>query len=200
MQGDMRVANRMHVKVPLERLPVIIGKEGTTKNEIMSKTGTLLTIDSENSMVIIEPEAPGVPPINVMKAADIVKAIGLGFTPEEAFSLLNEDNVLVVIDLKNLLGDNQNTLKRIKGRIIGEKGRARRTLEEMTGTKIVVGKYHVAIIGSYERAMAAKKAIEMLAEGRQHGTVYRHLDTVMRGIKRREAIGLWEERGSHRPF
>ncbi|MEB3757376.1 MAG: KH domain-containing protein [Desulfurococcales archaeon] len=200
MQGDMRVANRMHVKVPLERLPVIIGKEGTTKNEIMSKTGTLLTIDSENSMVIIEPEAPGVPPINVMKAADIVKAIGLGFTPEEAFSLLDEDNVLVVIDLKNLLGDNQNTLKRIKGRIIGEKGRARRTLEEMTGTKIVVGKYHVAIIGSYERAMAAKKAIEMLAEGRQHGTVYRHLDTVMRGIKRREAIGLWEERGSHRPF
>ncbi|MEB3786724.1 MAG: KH domain-containing protein, partial [Desulfurococcales archaeon] len=171
-----------------------------TKNEIMSKTGTLLTIDSENSMVIIEPEAPGVPPINVMKAADIVKAIGLGFTPEEAFSLLDEDNVLVVIDLKNLLGDNQNTLKRIKGRIIGEKGRARRTLEEMTGTKIVVGKYHVAIIGSYERAMAAKKAIEMLAEGRQHGTVYRHLDTVMRGIKRREAIGLWEERGSHRPF
>ncbi len=200
MQGDMRVANRMHVKVPLERLPVIIGKEGATKNEIMSKTGTLLTIDSENSMVIIEPEAPGVPPINVMKAADIVKAIGLGFTPEEAFSLLDEDNVLVVIDLKNLLGDNQNTLKRIKGRIIGEKGRARRTLEEMTGTKIVVGKYHVAIIGSYERAMAAKKAIEMLAEGRQHGTVYRHLDTVMRGIKRREAIGLWEERGSHRPF
>ncbi len=200
MQGDIRVANRMHVKVPLERLPVIIGKEGTTKNEIMSKTGTLLTIDSENSMVIIEPEAPGVPPINVMKAADIVKAIGLGFTPEEAFSLLDEDNVLVVIDLKNLLGDNQNTLKRIKGRIIGEKGRARRTLEEMTGTKIVVGKYHVAIIGSYERAMAAKKAIEMLAEGRQHGTVYRHLDTVMRGIKRREAIGLWEERGSHRLF
>ncbi|MEB3786577.1 MAG: KH domain-containing protein, partial [Desulfurococcales archaeon] len=78
LQGDMRVANRMHVKVPLERLPVIIGKEGATKNEIMSKTGTLLTIDSENSMVIIEPEAPGVPPINVMKAADIVKAIGLG--------------------------------------------------------------------------------------------------------------------------
>ena len=200
MQGDMRAANRMHVKVPLERLPVIIGKEGTTKNEIMSKTGTLITVDSENSMVIIEPEAPGVPPINVMKAADIVKAIGLGFTPEEAFYLLDEDNVLVVIDLKNLLGDNQNTLKRIKGRIIGEKGRARRTLEEMTGTKIVVGKYHVAIIGSYERAMAAKKAIEMLAEGRQHGTVYRHLDMVMRGIKRREAIGLWEERGSHRFF
>jgi ribosomal RNA assembly protein len=200
MYRDIRVANRMHVKVPMDRLPVIIGKEGTTKNEIMSKTGTLLTVDSENSMVIIEPEAPGVPPINVMKAADIVKAIGLGFTPEEAFSLLDEDNVLVVVDLKNLLGDNQNTLKRIKGRIIGEKGRARRTIEEMTGTKIVVGKYHVAIIGSYERAMAAKKAIEMLAEGRQHGTVYRHLDTVMRSIKRREALGLWEEQGSSGRF
>jgi hypothetical protein len=75
--------------------------------------------------------------------------------------------------------------------IIGEKGRARRTLEEMTGTKIVVGKYHVAIIGSYERAMAAKRAVEMLAEGRQHGTVYRHIDTMMRSIKRREAVGLW---------
>ncbi|MEB3825262.1 MAG: KH domain-containing protein [Desulfurococcales archaeon] len=185
---------RMHVKVPLERIPVIIGRNGETKNDIMSRTGTIITVDTDNSMVIIEPENPSTPPINVMKAADIVKAIALGFTPEEAFRLLDEDNVLIVIDLKTVLGDNPNTLKRIKGRIIGEKGRARRTIEEMTGTKIVVGPYHVAIIGSYERAMAAKKAVEMLAEGRQHSTVYRHLDTVMRGIRRREAVELWRSR------
>ncbi|MEB3756699.1 MAG: KH domain-containing protein [Desulfurococcales archaeon] len=191
MNNNSWISNRMHVKIPLDRIPVVIGKDGETKNEIMSKTGTLITIDTENSMVIIEPETPSVPPINVMKASEIVKAIGLGFTPEEALELLDDDNVLLVIDLKNLVGDNQNTLKRIKGRIIGEKGRARRTIEEMTGTKIVVGKYHVAIIGSYERAMAAKRAVEMLAEGRQHGTVYRHIDSLMRGIKRREAIGLW---------
>ncbi len=180
------------MKIPLDRIPVVIGKDGVTKNEVMSKTGTLITVDTENSMVIVEPETPSVPPINVVKASDIVKAIGLGFTPEEALALLDDDNVLLVIDLKNLVGDNQSTLKRIKGRIIGEKGRARRTIEEMTGTKIIVGKYHVAIIGSYERAMAAKRAVEMLAEGRQHGTVYRRIDTLMRSIKRREAVGLWK--------
>ncbi|MCE4615274.1 MAG: KH domain-containing protein [Desulfurococcales archaeon] len=191
MTSNPWASNRMHVKIPLDRIPIVIGKEGETKNEIMSKTGTLITVDTENSMVVIESETPSVPPINVMKASEIVKAIGLGFTPEEASALLDDDNVLLVIDLKNLIGDNQNTLKRIKGRIIGEKGRARRTIEEMTGTTIVVGKYHVAIIGSYERAMAAKRAVEMLAEGRQHGTVYRHINTMMRGIKRREAVGLW---------
>ncbi|BAN90002.1 KH domain-containing protein [Aeropyrum camini] len=182
---------RIYVKVRPERLGAVIGPQGEVKAEIMRRTGTVITVDTENSMVIVEPEAEGVPPVNMMKAAEVVKAISLGFPPEKAFRLLEEDQILVVVDLKQIVGDSQNHLRRIKGRIIGEGGRARRAIEEMTDTYINVGEHEVAIIGDYERAMAAKQAIEMLAEGRMHSTVYRHLERIMREIKRRERLRMW---------
>lgn len=182
---------RMYVRVPPERIGAVIGEAGRVKKELMERTGTVITVDSENGMVIVEAESDKVSPYNVMKAAEVVKAIAYGFPADKAMRLLEDDQVLVVVDLKQLVGDSPNHLKRVKGRIIGEGGRARRTLEQMTGTYIVVGDYHVAIIGEYERAMAAKQAIEMLVEGRMHSTVYRHLDRVMREIKRRERLSLW---------
>jgi len=182
---------RMYVRVPPERLGAVIGEAGRVKKELMERTGTVITVDTENGMVIVEAESESVSPYNVMKAAEVVKAIAYGFPAEKAMKLLDEDKVLVVVDLKTLVGDAPNHLKRVKGRIIGEGGRARRTIEQMTGTDIVVGDYHVAIIGEYERAMAAKQAIEMLVEGRMHSTVYRHLDRVMREVRRRERLSLW---------
>lgn len=182
---------RVYVKVPIDRLGAVIGKKGEVKLRLTERLGVRLTIDSENSMVIVEPEAPNIPPINMMKAAEIVKAISHGFPPEKAFRLIDDDQILILVDLKQIVGDSPNHLKRIKGRIIGEGGRARKTIEEMTGTDIHVGDHYVAIIGDYERAMAAKKAVEMLAEGRMHSTVYRYLDRVLREIKRREVLRMW---------
>ena len=185
------VRPRMYVRVPPERLGAVIGEGGRNKLEVMRRTGTVITVDSENSMVIIEPESPATPPYNVMKAAEVVKAVALGFPLEKALRLLEEDQVLVVIDLKQRVGDAPNHLRRVKARIIGEGGRARRTIEQMAGVDMVIGDYHVAIIGEYERAMAAKEAVEMLIDGRMHSTVYRHLDRMLREIKRRERLRLW---------
>ncbi len=189
--GEGKIRPKIYVKVPPERLGSVIGEKGSVKKQIMDATGTRISIDTENGMVIIEPEVDGVPPINLMKAGEIIKAIAYGFPPEKAMRLLEEDQILVIVNLKDYVGDSQNHLTRVKARIIGEKGRARKTLEEMTGTYINVGDYIVAIIGDYERAMAAKKAIEMLVEGRMHSTVYRHLERVLREIKRREHLRLW---------
>lgn len=191
MPEGVSIRPRMYVKVPPERLGAVIGEGGSVKIEISRRLGVSIVVDSENSMVIVEPETETTPPVNVMKAAEIVKAIAYGFPPDKAMSLVNDDYVLLVIDLKQVVGDKENHLRRVKGRIIGEGGRARRTIEELTGTSIVVGEYHVAIIGEYERAMAAREAIEMLAQGRMHSTVYRYLDAIMRDIKKRERLRFW---------
>ena len=184
---------RIYVKIPPERLGAVIGASGDVKQEIMRRTGTVITVDTENSMVIIEPEVDGIPPISLMKAGEVVKAIAYGFPPEKAYRLLDDDQILVIVDLKQIVGDKPNHLKRVKGRIIGEGGRARRTIEEMTGTYIHVGDSYVAIIGDYERSMAAKQAIEMLADGRMHSTVYRHLERLLKEIRRREALKMWAD-------
>ncbi|MCS7099487.1 MAG: RNA-processing protein, partial [Sulfolobales archaeon] len=84
-------------------------------------------------------------------------------------------------------------LQRVKGRIIGEEGRARKTLEEMTGTYISVCRDYVAIIGDYTRAELARQAVEMLAQGRQHSTVYKFLDRALRELKRKESVDIWRK-------
>ncbi len=182
---------RLYEKVPLDRIGVLIGEGGKVKEEVMRRTRTRITVDSKNGTVIIEPESPDVPPYMVMKAREFVRAIAYGFSPERAMRVLDEDQVLIVIDLKQLVGDAPNHLQRIKGRIIGEQGRARRTIEEMTGTYISIYDTYVAIIGDYESAQAAREAIEMLIQGRQHSTVYRYLERVMWRLKRAQMTQLW---------
>ncbi|RUM48160.1 MAG: RNA-processing protein [Hyperthermus sp.] len=183
---------RLFAKLPPERIGVFIGEGGRVKREIMRSTRTRITVDSTTGMVIIEPETSDVPPYMVMKAQEIVKAIALGFAPEKALRLLDEDQILVVIDLKQYVGDSPNHLQRVKGRIIGERGKARKIIEEMTDTNISVYENYVAIIGDYESANVAKQAIEMLIEGRQHSTVYRFIERAMFDAKkRRTLLELW---------
>ena len=190
--GPIPGVTRLYTRVPLDRIGVLIGEGGQVLRELMKRTMTVIKVDSQNGTVIIEPESPKVPPINLLKAQDFIKAIAYGFSPERALRVLDEDQILLVIDLKQKVGPSPNHITRIKGRIIGEKGKARKIIEEMTGTYISVYDTYVAIIGDYESATAAREAIEMLIEGRQHATVYRYLERIMRQLKRKRITKLWK--------
>jgi len=176
--------HRDFIQVPLSRLGVLIGEEGRVKKEIEEKLGVKLFIDSESGVVevrLVEKDDPS----RLFKARDVVLAIANGFSPERAFKLLDEEASLAIIDLRDYVGDSEKALTRIKGRIIGEEGKARRFIEEATGALVSVGDDKVAIIGDYEAMEVAKKAVEMLAEGKQHSTVYRFLMAKRREMKRR---------------
>jgi len=185
---------RLYEKIPLERIGVLIGGGGEVKREIESRTRTILTIDSETGSVIIEPAFPETTSLELMKARDVVRAIAYGFGPERAFRLFDEDQVLIVIDVRQYVGDKPNHVKRVIGRIIGEEGRAKRVLEETTGTYISVYEPYVAIIGDYESANVARAAVEMLIEGRMHSTVYKYVEREMYALKRRRMRELWLEK------
>lgn len=184
---------RLYEKIPIDRIGVLIGHDGRVKEEIMRRTNTRITVDSTTGTVVIEPASPSTTALQLMKARDIVRAIAYGFSPERAMRLLDEDQVLIVIDLKQYIGDKPNHIQRIKGRIIGEGGKARRTIEEVTGTYISIYREYVAIIGDFESANIAKEAIEMLIQGRQHATVYRFLEREMYLEKRRRMRELWRK-------
>ncbi|MEZ0394029.1 MAG: KH domain-containing protein [Desulfurococcaceae archaeon] len=182
---------RLYERVPLERIGVLIGKDGAVKKEIEDRTGTKLSVDSTTGSVVIEPARPTTNADDVLRARDVVRAIALGFSPDRAFRLLDEDQVLVVIDLKEYVGDKPNHIERIIGRIIGEEGKTRRIVEEVTGTYVSVHGTTVAIIGDYESSDIAKNAVELLINGKPHAVVYRYLEDRMRALKRRRAFDLW---------
>ncbi len=165
------------VRIPRERVGVLIGRKGAVKKEIERRTKTRIEVDSETGEVFITSTEETEDPLAVWKARDIATAIGRGFSPERAFRLLNEGEVLEVINLTDIIiGNDKNALPRVRGRIIGRKGRTREIIEEMSGADVSVYGKTVAIIGNPLQVEIAKTAIEKLVRGSPHGTVYRYLE------------------------
>jgi len=184
---------RIYEKVPLERIGVLLGDNGRVKREIEEKTKTKLTIDSSSGSVIIEPAFQSTTALDLLKAQNIVRAIAYGFSPERAFRLLEDDQVIEVIDVRQYVGDKPNHIRRVLGRVIGENGKTRRILEEMTGAYISVYETYVAVIASYEISSVVKKAVEMLIEGRAHSTVYKYIDREMFSLRRKSITEMWRK-------
>ena len=181
------------LKIPKERVGVLIGPEGKTKKNIEEKLSVELQIDSETGGVIISLSEKAEEPSLLFRAKDVVTAIGRGFSPEHAFRLIrDEESMLEVIDLRTIFGKSESDLKRVKGRIIGMNGKTRKIIEELTDTNVCVYGHTVSIIGNIEQVQAAREAIQMLINGSQHNVVYRFLHRKRRELKKR-MLELWEK-------
>ena len=165
------------VRIPKERIAVLIGRKGKTKREIEERTGTKIEVDSETGEVFITSTKETKDPLAVWKARDVVLAIGRGFSPERAFRLFNEGETLEIVNLTDIVvGNEKNALPRVRGRIIGRRGRTREIIEKMSGADVSVYGKTVAIIGNPIQVEVARTAIEKLAKGSPHGVVYRYLE------------------------
>jgi ribosomal RNA assembly protein len=162
-----------HVTIPQDRIGVLIGEGGATMRRIESEVEVRLDIDSETGSVRIESVGD---PITGLKGPDVVKAIGRGFDPDAALSLL--DNDVRMFDLVDLSAAtrNRNDLRRQKGRLIGEKGRTRQLMEELSGAEVVIYGSTLGIIGEPEQVDAVRSAAEMILDGAPHGAVYSFLE------------------------
>jgi ribosomal RNA assembly protein len=181
------------VRVPKERVGVLVGPDGKVKAYIEQKLGVELQIDSEAGDVTILLKENSGDPSCVFRARDVVTAIGRGFVPERAFRLIrDEEAVFDMIDLRAIFGRSESDIKRIKGRIIGMEGKTRRIIEELTSADVVVYGHTVGMIGTFEQANVARSAVQMLIEGSQHHTVYRFLANKRQELKK-QMLELWKK-------
>jgi len=179
--------------IPHDRIGVILGREGATKTEIEQAFKVKLTVNSESGTIEVTPSEDNDDPSTILRARDVVTAVGRGFSPERAMTLIDDDMVLDVIDLRELFGKNESDINRIKGRVIGSEGKMRRLLEEMTDAKVSVYGATIAMIGEFEAVSAARQAIEMLIKGKQHSSVYKYLRRIKSESKKRKTLELWEK-------
>jgi len=163
-----------YVKIPRERVGVLIGKGSRVKNEVERRTNTKLDIGED--MVSIEGNA-----MDEWIAKDIVKAIGRGFNPKTALMLTHKNMTFEMISLSDF-GGSEKALNRIRGRVIGRGGTTKKFIEELMGCWITVYGKTVGIIGPLDECYSAKEAIVMLASGASHGNVYRFLEREKQGI------------------
>ena len=218
------------VRIPHERVAILIGKRGTIKSQIERKCNVQLDINSTTGeILIVHVETPdahmhdtnvhlgntldntpdttldNTPDTNndyndghkddlflPFKAVEIVMAIGRGFTPDVALTLLKNENSLFVINLTEFAGKSRSSIERIKGRVIGERGRARKNMEQLSKTHISVYGKTVSIIGAGGGLMRAVDAVRAISCGSTHGAVYNKLEVANRHQKQQRMI-LWED-------
>ncbi len=158
------------VRVPEERVSVIIGKKGSVKREIERLFNCKLEIVEGNDVII-----KGAEPLKVLRARDVIQAIARGFSPQNALKLRDSNLMLEVISLQELLGRNSSKIRRQKARIIGTGGSVRKQMEEMTNTLISVYGKTISVIGPPVNVKLVRDAVTMLVKGAKHSTVYNFL-------------------------
>jgi len=178
------------VPVNPSRLGVVIGRDGSNKRKLEEAFNVELSVDSEKAVVTIRPREGGTPYM-VLKARRALEAISLGFSVDDALLLADDAYDLQVIDLSEV-SRNWEDLRRIKARIIGTEGRFKKTLEEQTGVRVVVGDKYVGIIGDYEQLRVAREALMRLIRGQAHQSVLKYLERESFSLRKRR-LELWEK-------
>ncbi|HYA11010.1 MAG TPA: KH domain-containing protein [Thermoplasmata archaeon] len=177
----------LYARIPEDRLGALIGPGGRTKRSIADATHTEVDVDPEDGGVSVS--GPDTDPVAVMKARDIVLAIGRGFSPARAMRLLKDDTFLGIVDIKLATGHREKAaLRRIRSRVIGSAGRARTRIEELSGCSMSVYGSTVALIGAEDELERATRAVELLVRGSEHATVFHMLSRLRRDAAVEEAM------------
>ncbi len=187
---DKKESLNFTLHIPEERISVVIGNKGKTKKEICKRCNVNIEIESKTGQILVSSTSKNIDEFGALKARDIIGAISQGFSPERAFRILDEETLFQIMDLRNFT-NSSNSTTRIKARIIGEKGKARKNLEELTNAFISIYGHTIALIGNYEETKLAIDAITLLINGRSHKTVYEMLYQAKRKSKI-EKLQLWE--------
>ena len=183
------------LRIPKERIAVIIGKKGEIKDQIEEATHSVLAIDSKEGDVQIT----GKDTLGMFTAKDVITAVGRGFNPDIAMLLLRTEYVLEIINMKDYVGKSKKQAIRLKGRVIGTEGKTRTNIERLTETYISVYGKTISIIGHPENVVLAREAIEKLLTGSEHSTVYHWLEKKQRELRHseftKEDLNLREVKG-----
>jgi ribosomal RNA assembly protein len=168
------------IKIPKDRIAVLIGVKGKDKRELEEWSYARINVDSQEGDVIIT----GKDALKLYELKEVIQAIARGFSPDTAKLLMKADYMLEIINLKDYGLDNPSKLARVKARVIGTGGKARRVIEELTNSQLCIYGKTISIIGECDKVTTAKRAIELLIRGSMHSTVYKWLEDQRRKAKR----------------
>ena len=172
--------NEIDLKIPRERVGVLIGKDGEIRKQIEENGEISLLIDSREGDVRIIQRGD---PLKANISAEVVKAIGRGFNPEKAMFLFDENYQLIVMTLREYARKGSRRIGEIKGRIIGREGKTKKVIEDLTGTSVSIYGDTVSVIGDYISIKYSLEAIKMIIEGRKQRTVYNFLEGNVKKMK-----------------
>tara|TARA_Y100000310_G_C20554202_1_gene749690 strand:- start:63 stop:596 length:534 start_codon:yes stop_codon:yes gene_type:complete len=111
---------------------------------------------------------------NTYEAQLVLEAIDLGFSTDKALLLKNEDFVFRKIHIKD--HTRRKNLEEVRGRIIGTRGKTKKTLESLTDSHIVIDDNFVSVISPSANIEEATTAITNIIRGTKQTNAYKFLE------------------------
>jgi len=160
----------------MDRVGVILGPAGATKERLEKVSGVKLNVDSSSGEVELDASQCD-DPLMGLRARDTVKAMARGFTPEEALPMIEDpDLYFELIDIRDYSGKSKDKLHRLRGRLIGTRGKTRRLIQDQSGACVVIHGHTVGLLGNANELEIARIATDMILNGAEHSSVYRFLE------------------------
>lgn len=111
----------------------------------------------------------------------ILRAIDFGFEIDDALLLTDENYQFEILNIKNFTP--RKNLSEIRARVIGKDGKSKKTIEEITGSKIVIRNNKVGIISDNEHIQQITQGFSSLIHGAKHANVFSYLEKQNTKIK-----------------
>jgi len=110
------------------------------------------------------------------EASIVLDAINFGFSAKKALTLKDENMVFRIINIKNFT--RKKNLKDVRARVIGSRGRTKKTIENITNCEIFIKDNEVGLIGNVELIDEITTALSSLIRGTKQANTYRYLEKI----------------------
>ncbi|MAG37938.1 hypothetical protein CMI45_00935 [Candidatus Pacearchaeota archaeon] len=121
------------------------------------------------------------------EAQIVLEAMAFGFSTTKALLLKNPDFIFRKIHIRD--HTRKKSLKEVKARIIGTKGKTLRTLENVSDAHLILKDNEVGIIAQAESIPEITTALTNLIRGTKQSNVYHYLEKVNK-TKKEEGLGI----------
>lgn len=127
----------------------------------LSIKGGKVTMHSEN-------------PIDEYEAFIVLDAINFGFSAKKALLIKEQEMQFRIINIKNFT--KKKNLKQVRARVIGTKGKTKKTIEHITNCHLVIKDNEIGLIGETESIEELITALTNLIKGSKQSNTYRYLE------------------------
>lgn len=138
-------------------------------------------IDIKGKQVTIDGEA-----VDEFEAAQIVEAIGFGFSTKKALLLKDPEYTFRRISIKNFT--RRKNLEDVRARIIGKQGKTKKTIQDISGVYLELNNNEVGLIGPTEDIEQETAALTNLIRGTKQANVYQKLEKINAEKKKHEFL------------
>ncbi len=115
-------------------------------------------------------------PINEYEAHLVLGAMAFGFSAKKALQLKDPEIIFRKLHIKDYT--RRKNLKEVISRLVGTKGKTKKTLEEISSSSIIIKDTEIGVIAPAELIEETTTAIINLIRGSKQSNVYRYLEKI----------------------